>query len=451
LKTIKLPRSLAVCCFCWILITSATFSSSGQSPDTVFREQKFNLHFQNTVIYQFHPAFHASYSGQNSLSPSFEDPLSVTATLFLGVKLWHGAGIYFNPELSGGAGFSQTTGIAGFPNGEVYRVSDSKPHVYIARLFLKQVFPLSANLTQQSDGVNQLRCKTPVEYIAIYAGKFSIMDYFDDNQFSHDPRAQFFNWALMGNGAWDYPANTKGYTYGLVLEWVMKKWAFRFGSVMVPIAANGSVMDFNVLRSNSEAVEFDYHYHAGKQPGIVRIISYLTQARMGNYKKAIDWGIAHDTVPFIDSTHALGRIKYGFGLNLEQNLGDNIGVFFRAGWDDGHTETWAFTEIDRVFSLGLHLNGQLWKRGDDHLGIAALVNGLSEDHKNYLRNGGYGFIIGDGKLNYGPEYIGELYYSWKIFQFPVWLTADYQFILHPAYNRDRGPVHAPGIRLHVEL
>jgi high affinity Mn2+ porin len=448
---IKLPWFISVCIFGPGLIIASAISSSCQTTDTVVKDQRWNLHFQSTVIWQLHPAFHASYSGQNSLSSGFESPLSVTSTLFLGVRLWHNASVCFNPELSGGGGFSQTTGIAGFPNGEVYRVSDPQPHVYVARLYLKQVFPVSNGRSWQEDEANQPGGKSPSEYFALYAGKFSIMDFFDDNRFSHDPRMQFFNWALMGNGAWDYPANTRGYTYGLTLECVMKKWALRIGSVMVPKSANGSVMDPDVLRSNSEALEFEYHCDLGHRPGTLRFITYLTQARMGNYRQAMEWGTAHDTTPFVDSTRALGRIKYGFGLNLEQDIADHIGIFLRAGWNDGRNETWVFTEIDRTLSLGLHLNGHLWKRSDDQIGVATIFNGLSTDHKHYLESGGYGFIIGDGKLKYGPECIAEIYYSLKIMQYPLWLTADYQFILNPAYNCDRGPVHAPGIRLHVEF
>lgn len=437
--------------FNFIVALSVLTGQAQPKPDTLEKSQIWNFHFQNTAITQYHPAFPSRYSGKNSLLKTAETPISVTATLFFGLKLWNGARVYFNPELSGGAGFSKTTGVAGFPNGEVYRVSDPSPHIYIARLYAEQVFPLSSDYEYMEDGFNQLAQLRPVSYIAVSAGKYSVMDFFDKNKYSHDPRTQFYNWALMGNGAWDYPANTRGYTFGLTFEFVKPEWALRFSTVMVPVKANGSVMDFNLNRSRSEALEFEHKYLLGGQPGAIRLMSYFTQARMGSYKQALAWGIIHNVVPDIDSVNRIGTTKYGFGINIEQSVSKNTGMFFRAGWNDGHNETWVFTEIDRHISTGISLNGSLWNRQDDNIGIAQVINGLSEDHKNYLKAGGYGFIIGDGNLNYRMEFITELYYSFKVPHYTFWITPDYQFIINPAYNKDRGPVHAIGIRIHSEL
>jgi high affinity Mn2+ porin len=434
-----------------IVFLSISAGQAQTKADTIEKNQKWNFHFQSTAIEQYHPAFSARYSGMNSLLKSEETPVSVTGTIFFGLKLWKGARFYFNPELSGGAGFSKTTGVAGFPNGEVYRVSDPSPHIYIARLYAEQVFPLSGDYEYVEDGFNQLAQLRPVSYIAVSAGKYSVMDFFDKNIYSHDPRTQFYNWALMGNGAWDYPANTRGYTFGLTIELVKPEWALRFSSVMVPLKANGAVMDFNLKRSRSEALEFEHKYSLGSQPGTIRLMGYFTRARMGSYDNALKWGITHDKPPEIDSVGIIGTSKYGFGINIEQSLSKNAGMFLRAGWDDGHNETWTFTEIDRHLSTGLVFNGSLWHRNDDVFGIAQVINGLSEDHKNYLKAGGYGFIIGDGNLNYGMEFITELYYSYKVPHYTFWITPDYQFILNPAYNKDRGPVHVFGIRIHCEL
>jgi Carbohydrate-selective porin len=341
--------------------------------------------------------------------------------------------------------------LAGFSNGEVYRVNDAAPKIYTARLFVKQVFSLSTDCQKVEDGMNQMSTNMPTSYFAVSAGKFSVMDFFDNNKFSHDPRTQFYNWALMGNGAWDYPANTRGYTYGIVAELVKPQWALRFTSVMVSTFANGPVMDNNILRSRSEALEFEHKYYIGSQTGVIRFITFLNEAKMGNYKKAIQWGTAHNIAPVVDSTNAIGRTKYGVGINIEHNLSDNLGLFLRASWNDGQNETWAFTEIDKAISLGGQLNGNIWNRNTDKLGFAILANGLSTDHKNYLKAGGYGFIIGDGKLNYQPEMIAELYYSFKPKAYPFWISPDYQFIINPAYNKDRSPVHALGIRAHIEF
>jgi high affinity Mn2+ porin len=436
--------------FLLIFLVFSDYMQAQNTKDSI-KDSNWNFHFQNTVIYQYHPALHANYSGINSLKTNEETPTSITGTVYLGVKLWKGAATYYNSEISGGSGFSETRGLAGFPNGEVYRVNDASPKIYTARFYIKQVFALSDDNQKIDDAINQLQTNLPTSYVALSAGKFSIMDFFDNNTFSHDPRTQFYNWALMGNGAWDYPANTRGYTYGFVAELVKPKWALRFSAVMVPTYANGPTMDDSILRSRAEVLEFEHKYNIGNQTGTFRFISFLNEANMGNYDDAIKWGVTRNTTPVIDSTKALGRTKFGFGLNIEHNISDNTGLFIRASWNDGRNETWAFTEIDKAISLGLQLNGNIWNHKNDKIGIAILANGLSNEHKNYLETGGHGFIIGDGKLNYHSEMIAELYYSLKLGRYPFWLSPDYQFIVNPAYNKDRGPVNVFGIRAHLEL
>ncbi len=428
---------------------SLAWSQTNQ--DTISKNQWWNFHYQSTIINQTHPDFHADYFGNNSLKSSEESNTSITTTLFLGAKVWKGAAIYFNPELSGGSGFSKTTGIAGFTNGEVYRVSNSAPNIYIGRLYLRQIIPLSRETNTIDDAVNQLAGKIPVSYLSFTAGKYSVMDFFDNNSFSHDPRTQFYNWALMGNGAWDYPANTRGYTYGLTIELVKPEWAFRYAAVLVPIKANGAEMDKKFMRSNSQVFEFEHKYNISGENGIVRFITFFTQARMGSYAKSINFANIYHTTPNIDTTSALGHTKYGFGINIEHNINKNLGVFFRSSWNDGQNETWAFTEIDRALSTGAQFNGNLWNRKEDCLSFAFLVNGLSNEHRNYLNAGGYGFMIGDGKLNYDSEYIAEIYYAFKLKNTMMTLSPDYQFVLHPAYNKDRGPLNAFGIRAHFDL
>src|SRR5664279_4501915 len=251
---------------------------NGQSQtenDSLSIIQKWNIHFQNTEILQFHPGFHAGYSGKNSLDPNSETAVSSTSTLFLGIKLWKYGSFYFNPEVSAGKGFSKTLGVAGFPNGEVYRVSDPKPHFTPARFYIRQIFPLSKNSIPAEDKLNQLAEKIPESYIAVDAGKFSIMDFFDDNPYSHDPRTQFYNWALMGNGAWDYPADTKGYTYGFVVELVKPAWTFHFSSVMMASTVNGAVFDKDIKHANAEALEIIKRFELNKLPGEFHLLAYF--------------------------------------------------------------------------------------------------------------------------------------------------------------------------------
>ncbi len=428
-----------------------SLSSFAKEKSDTLNASFWKFHFQSTLISQYHPDFQVNYTGQNSLSSSSESTTSLSSTFYLGTQLWKGASAYYNFEVSGGSGFSQTRGVAGFPNGEVYRVSDPSPKYYNARYYVTQIFSLTDKIVKAEDDLNQIPVTLPESYFSITIGKFSIMDFFDDNSYSHDPRNQFYNWSLMGNGAWDYPADTRGYTYGVEAELVKPSWTLRFAAVMVPTLANGANMDWNLKRSRSEAVEFEQHFKLGDQPGAVRLMSFLTEARMGNYKQAVEWGIARNTVPNVDSTSRLGRTKYGFGINVEQQINSNLGVFCRLGWNDGHNETWTFTEIDRSVSAGFQLNGTFWHRVDDKLGSAFIINGLSNDHRKYLEAGGYGFIIGDGALNYGAEYIAEIYYSFRLAKYCLWISPDYQLIINPAYNKDRGLVNAFGARLHVQL
>ncbi len=435
-----------------ILIVYSFYKGLSQPEnDSLTTYQKWNIHFQNTEILQFHPGFRSDYNGKNSLSPNSETVVSSTTTMFLGIRLWQYGALFFNPEVSMGKGFSKTLGVAGFPNGEVYRVSDPKPQFTPARFYIRQLFPLGQNSIPVEDKLNQLAGKIPESYIAVNAGKFSIMDFFDDNPYSHDPRTQFFNWALMGNGAWDYPADTKGYTFGVVVELVRPEWALRFSTVMVPTQANGPIFDANIKHAKSEALEFETKTSWNGLPGFIHLLAYYTQAKMGSYQKALDWGISNNTIPNIDSVQKTGNTKYGFGLSLAQQISENTGIFFRAGWNDGQNETWVFTEIDREISGGFNFNGKKWHRNNDEIGIAFIVNGLSDWHRRYLAAGGYGFIIGDGHLNYSSEMIAEVYYSFHIKKLALSLSPDYQLIINPAYNRDRGPVNAFGLRAHFEL
>lgn len=415
--------------------------------DTIKQEQT-NFHFQQTIITQYKLPFNAPYTGKNSLLPTAETQSSITTTLFGGTRLWKGAEAYFNPELSGGSGLSQTLGIAGFPNGETFRVGGVQNKIYIGRLFLKQTFEWGKEKDTLEDDQNQLTRLRSKRYLSLIVGKMNLGDYFDNNNFSHDPRMQFMNWALMDNAAWDYPANTRGYVLGMVAELGQPTWSLRLALTMNVTQANSSTWDAKVLKANTQTLEYEKRYTIGGQKGTLRVLTFLNNGKFGNYKAAI---AQNPAAPNVDSTQAYGRHKYGFGINTDQYLTKDFGVFAKASWNDGHTETWFFTEIDRSLTFGGVLKGTSWKRADDEAGLAFIANGLSADHKDYLAAGGYGFIIGDGRLNYKPELITEFYYKINVYQKKFWLTPDYQFILHPAYNADRGPVNVFGARAHVEF
>ncbi|MBA3662893.1 MAG: carbohydrate porin [Bacteroidetes bacterium] len=406
---------------------------------------RFNFHFQQTIITQYHPKFNAPYSSINSLQPEEETQSSLTATMFFGARLWKGASFYFNPEIAGGSGFSAARGIAGFSNGETFRIGSPAPAIYLARAYYKQNFFLSKNYSVTDDGINQVEEKEADKQLTFIIGKFSVADFFDGNSFSHDPRTQFMNWSLMSTGAWDYPANTRGYTTGAIIQYASPKFECRFALTSVPTTANGPVLNYNYLQANANTIEFQYNY---SKKGNVKLLGFYNNAPMGSYVKAT----AHNDTIDITTERSFGRSKYGASLNIEHNFTPNVGVFARASYNDGNNETWAFTEIDQSAHIGLSLKGAMWKRADDVFGIAAVINGISPQHQAYLKKGGYGFIIGDGNLNYANEFISEVYYLFLIKKWFLSISPGYQFILNPAYNASRsGPVHVFSLRAHLQF
>lgn len=430
------------------LLTLATcFLVNAQTPDSLSNE-RLSVHFQATVIRQMKPGFDAKYSGFNSLSPKTDAVTSLTSTLYMGLRLWQGAAVFLNPEIAGGSGLSGATGIAAASNGETYRIGDPAPTIYLARLYYRQRFALTDKKSYQTTDANQLAEWVPEKYLSVTFGKVSLADFFDDNKYAHDPRTQFMSWALMDNGAWDYPANTRGYTTSLVLEYVSPKNELRYSAALLPLVANGEDMNSNISKALSHTLEYTRRYAIEGKNGAVRVLGYFSTANMGNYRESIE---KQPVDPDITSTEKYGRTKYGFGVNAEQDITSDLGCFLRAGWNDGHNETWCFTEIDRTLSGGLVLNGQRWKRSNDNIGLAYVISGLSQDHRDYLEAGGHGFIVGDGALNYAPEHLAELYYSAELKKNFVYATATYQFVINPAYNQDRGPVNIFSVRIHAFL
>ena len=445
--------------FIVVLLTLTSFPriASAQQTHTDSANSKWATHFQTTVISQQHLGFKSLYSGENSLDNTVERvATSITATLFIGRKLWKGAAFYLNPEVSGGNGLSFSTGVAGALNGETYRVGQVAPQVFIARAYLQQNIPLgNTSYEKVSNDVNRLAENIPTNRITISAGKFAVADFFDDNAYSKDPRTQFFNWSLWANGAWDYPADTRGYTTGLVIELIKPDWAIRLSSVAVPRIANFHLMEYKISKAHSETLEFEHKFSISKSPGKIRFTVSNTYSQAPSYQDGLKAIANNDTfllnvIKGVQEHHSYGGKKLGIGVNVEQQITKEIGFFSRLGWNDGKYATWAFTEIDNTVNAGLSVKGTKWKRSDDVFGIAAVSNGISQDHKAFLKAGGYGFIIGDGILNYGRESIIETYYSAKVNRF-LWLTFDYQFVNNPGYNKDRGPVHVFALRGHVEI
>jgi high affinity Mn2+ porin len=424
-------------------------------PDSLTSE-RFTIHGQTTIINQYKPSFSAPYTGSNSLRPDEESRTSITSTLFLGARLWKGGSIYLNPELAGGAGLSSVLGLGDATNGETFRIGDPSPTIYLARLFIRQVFaltddklPRKIQFFHNHSDFNQLAQEEPVKYFAITAGKIGIADYFDDNTYSHDPRTQFMNWALMANGAWDYPANTRGYAPSVVFELVTPKNQWRYAVSLMPMSANGLEMNWALAKSNSHSFEYTRFLKVNGKDGALRLLGYFTTTQMGSYKQSLEESAVN---PVIENTRQYGRTKYGFGINYEQKLSNDLGCFFRSSWNDGNNEIWAFTQIDNSISGGVLLTGNKWKRPNDNVGLAFVSSGISKPHQDYLKAGGTDFMIGDGKLNYAREFVTECYYSTEMVNDHTYLSVGYQLLLNPGYNKDRqGPAHVFSVRLHTRI
>ena len=408
-------------------------------------EERLGLHFQSTVAAQAHPAFSAAYSGRNSMITDAETATSVVMDLFAGVRLWRGAELYFQPELSGGGGLSLTLGVAAFPSGEVYRVGSFAPTVLPARAFLRQVIGLGGGRVTVYTGANQLGGERDVDTLTITVGKLALPDFVDNVPFSNDPHTRFMSWGLFASGAYDYPADTRGYTWGAAADLSMGWWSARAAMVLEPQYANLMPIDWDIGRSRGIVGELEGRFELGGRKGAARVLAFLNTARMGSYRQALeDPSFGLD----VTATRAYGRTKAGFAASANQDLGNGLGAFARVSWNDGANETWAFTEIDRSFAAGALQSGVRWGRPDDEAGVALVVSGLSGLHRRYLAAGGYGFIIGDGALNYGPELLGEIFYRAALTPL-ISGGVNYQPVINPAYNRDRGPIHVFTLRVHV--
>jgi len=417
-------------------------------PSTEPWDERLSLHAQSTFIVQYHPPFHSPYTGPLSLTPDNSADETWSLSLFLGARLWRGADVYVNPELLQGFGFSNTTGIAGFTNGEAFKVGSRTPLAKISRLYFEQTFALDGSTETIKSSQNQVAAHRPVDRLTLTIGKYAVVDIFDDNRYAHDTRSGFMNWTIDDLGAFDMASPAFNYTYGASAELYAGRWAGRAGFFLEPRSPNAIAIDTS-FRQFQPLVEVEKRHEPFGRPGKVKVLLFARRVDGGSFSGALAAARGTGQPP---STAAVrnGLVwAYGTGLNIEQEVASYLGVFLRAGLQSGQSEEFSFTQVQESASGGAVLSGKRWSRDGDAIGLAFVVNGIFSSERAYLAAGGTGIIIGDGALRYAPEEIVETYYKLAPWRW-VSITPDVQFVNHPAYNQDRGPVWVFGARLHGE-
>jgi high affinity Mn2+ porin len=425
---------------------SAQVSDFMAKGPSALETDNFAFHGQATYVNQYSAPFRTPYGGPNSLDGNIGRETS-DVTLYAGVRLWQGAEAWINPEIDQGFGLSSTLGAAGFPSGEAYKAGADYPYTRIHRAFLRQTINLGGEVEKLDAGLNQFSGSQTADRLVFTVGKIGVGDVFDTNKYAHDPRTDFLNWSLIDTGTFDYAADAWGYSIGAAAEWYQGPWTLRGGVFDMSITPNSTHLDSRFAQVQWVG-EVERRYAIGDQPGKVAVTGFLTRGGMGSFQDAIDLAAINGGPADITAVRHY-QSRPGIGINLEQQLVANVGFFARAGWADGTKEPYEFTDIDRTVAAGFLVSGRQWGRDDDTLGVAGVVNGISNVHQAFLNAGGLGILVGDGQLPHpGNEQILETFYSFPVFS--TKLTLDYQLIVNPAYNRDRGPVSVFGVRVHSQ-
>jgi hypothetical protein len=429
------------------------------SPETMlphFKNPRFWLSGQANFIFQTHPPFDALYSGSHSLSPNYDKATSRVMTLYTGVRLDDSTELLVDIEEAGGSALTEGFGLAGNTDLDIVRNPLLSKAPYLGRATIHKVFALSKDKVENERSFLSLFEDLPRRRLEIRFGKFTLPDFFDINSVGTDTHLHFINWTTDNNGAWDYAADTRGYTIGATADYEDRNWGFRFAEALMPEIANGINLVYRPWQVHAEDYEYELrHGMIPKKAGVVRLLAYTNYANMGIYRDAVVQFEDHsaptpELVPDITNHPWHITRKYGFGINVEQNLTQYLTAFARFGWDNGKTESFAYTEVDQTFAEGLGADGAWWHRKHDLAGIAFVSNAIKKDHQTYLADGGLGFLLGDGGLNYGRENIIETYYTAHVWR-GIYLAPGLQHINNPGYNRDRGPVLVPTFRAHVEF
>lgn len=423
--------------------TTNTDLASGKPADG--REQFWNYHMQATYVGDWHSSFPAQYSGPQSLDNHALTAETVSYDLFLGARLWQGAEFHVDGLFWQGFGFNQTLGIEAFPNAQAYKIGSFAGNVGPARVFIRQTIGLGGDQEPVQDDDLHLAGMQDVSRLTLTVGEICVLDIFDQNAYAGDATSQFLNWALVGNEAWDYPANSLGYITGFAAELNQPDWTARYGFFQMPTHQNGMGINEQYLQSWGMVTEFERRFVMHNHRGTVRLLGFLNRVDSGTYADALDSPVRPAVV--LNPSYCL---NYGFELNSEYELAKGVGVFSRLGWNAGQTPAWAYADVSRSGSAGLSINGDFWHRPNDTFGLAGVINGISKVQQDFFAAGGLGILAGDGSLSYGLEKTLETYYRMDVWK-NIAVTADYQYVINPAYNAARGPVSILGMRLHWEF
>jgi high affinity Mn2+ porin len=411
-------------------------------------DEVFAVHGQFTYVEQETSGFNAPYRGPNSLSPN-AGAETTDATVYVGARLWRGAEAWLNGELDQGFGLDDTLGAAGFPSGEAYKVGKNQPYARLPRAFLRQTFDLPGDTHPLEADANQLGGSQSENRVVLTAGKFSVVDIFDTNQFAHDARMDFLNWSVIDTGTFDYAADAWGYTVGAAIEWYSREWTLRGGLFDLSDVPNSARLDPGFHEYQTD-LEIEHRHEIANRSGRVLFTVFQSRGRMGLLDEAV--AVAENSsMPVSIAAVRRYRSRAGVSLSIEQQIAPDLGAFVRAGRASGNVEAYEFTDIDRTLAVGISLQGSRWHRPGDTIALAAVDNGISAARERYLNAGGLGILIGDGRLPHpGPEQIIETYYSAAVLKV-AHISLDYQWIGHPAYNRDRGPASVIAVRLHAQF
>src|SRR5437660_4342803 len=416
-----------------------------------FKETRFWLSGQANFIFQTHLPFHAAYSGLKSLNPNYEKATSRVLTLYTGFQLNDSTEFLVDIEEAGGAALSTGLGLAGNTDLDIVRNPSLSKAPYLGRGMIHKVFALSKDKVENERSFLSLFDELPRRRLEIRFGKFSMPDFFDVNSVGTDTHLRFMNWSVDNNGAWDYAADTRGYTVGLVADFEDRNWGFRFAESLMPKVANGIDLVWKPWQAHAD--NFEYELRKGVLPGkhgMVRVLAYTNSANMGIYREQVIQAAGRGVAPDITAHPWRITRKYGFGLNVEQNVSRYLTAFVRVGWDDGKTESFAYTEVDQTCDQGIGANGAWWHRKQDRSGVAFVSNAIKKDHQNYLAAGGLGFLLGDGHLRYGREGVLVTYYTLHLW----WgggCARGFAIVRASGTGRERGTCSVPSLRAHVEF